>query len=209
MKLHSMLAGALLAGALLAGAAVQAATFTITGGTPYTLPVVGGWKMFDPDPAAPGLGAGDSVQRNGVLGLSGPGRVTFSLMGFEAGDTNQFLLDGDTLFTNKVPASTSVTRDLGAGLIGFAFKHVQGGTTVANGASAGYHPSLALFQLSDTSVYALFNDGYRGDKDYDDMVVRMDVAPIPLPAAAWLIVAAIGGLGAVARRRPAAPVPAA
>ena len=61
MKLHSMLAGALLAGALLAGAAVQAATFTITGGTPYTLPVVGGWKMFDPDPAAPGLGAGDSV----------------------------------------------------------------------------------------------------------------------------------------------------
>ena len=44
-------AGALFVGAL--GTAAQAATFTITGGEAYTLPVVGGWKAFDPDPAAP------------------------------------------------------------------------------------------------------------------------------------------------------------
>lgn len=210
MKLKSILTGVAFAGALFVGAlgtVAEAATFTITGGEAYTLPVIGGWKAFDPDPAAPGLGAGDSVIRNGALGLTGPGRVTFSLMGFEAGDTNRFLLGGETLFTNKVPAA-SATRDISAGLIDFAFKHVQGNKTVTNGQSSGWQPSLALFALSGKSVYALFNDSYTGDKDFDDMVVRMDVAPVPLPAAAWLLVAAMGGLGAVARRRKAGPATA-
>ena len=61
MKLHSMLAGALLAGALLAGAAVQAATFTITGGAPLHPARRRRLEDVRSRPRRPGLGAGDSV----------------------------------------------------------------------------------------------------------------------------------------------------
>ena len=33
------------------------------------------------------------------------------------------------------------------------------------------------------------------------MWVKMDVAPVPLPAAAWLLLGGIGGLGAASRKR--------
>lgn len=48
----------------------------------------------------------------------------------------------------------------------------------------------------------MFNDG-GGDRDYDDMVVRMEVSPVPVPAALPLLASALGGLGFFARRRQA------
>jgi hypothetical protein len=51
------------------------------------------------------------------------------------------------------------------------------------------------------SVYAFFGDG-RGDRDYDDMVVRIDA--VPLPASALLLLGAFGGLGAIRRKKKAA-----
>jgi hypothetical protein len=46
----------------------------------------------------------------------------------------------------------------------------------------------------------------RVDKDYDDMVVRLEIAPVPLPAAAFLLMGALGslgGLGTYGRRKAA------
>ena len=204
MRPSLTLAGAALAAVMAFASVAQAATFTITGGTDYVLPSGSGSPSYDPNPGTPGLGIGDTVRRNGTLGLSGPAKVVFTLMGYEAGDTNEFRVNGSLGFTNKTDApGSSFALDLGAGTLPFSFTHVNHGVTVTNGQSAGYQPSLALFALSETSVYALFNDGYTGDKDYDDMVVRMDIAQVPLPAAAWLLLAGLGGLGAVSRRRAA------
>ena len=177
----------------------SAVTFTLTGGTPYTLP-----HNFNPNPGAPGLSKGDTVHQNATLGLSAPGRVTVTYGGAEAGYTNSFLLDGVKLFDNKTGGAPVGPVNLGAGTVPFAFSTKNPSGSFANGASQGVYGSLAFFKLSDTSVYALFNDSSKSDMDYDDMWVKMDVAPVPLPAATWLLLGGIGGLGAASRKRWAA-----
>lgn len=48
-----------------------------------------------------------------------------------------------------------------------------------------------------------------GDGDYQDMVVlTRDIVPVPLPAAAWLMLSGLALFGAVASRRRADPAPA-
>jgi hypothetical protein len=199
MSFRFALLGLVLAGATAAASVAQAASFTFLGGDDYALP-----GNFDPSPAMPGLGAGSHVLTNATLGLSGPGRVTFTFLGTEAGYDNLFHFAGESLFANHSGTNPSVERIAGAGPLDFAFSTVSPAQLVANGASAGTWGSIAFFKLSDTSVYALYNDGAPVDADYDDMAVRMDVAPVPLPAAAWLLVAGLGGLGLVKRRAGAA-----
>jgi len=197
MKLR-LIAGAALAAALGLASAVQAATFTIAGGDPFAL------AGYDPAPGTPDISSGTSVLRNGALSLADKGRVTFSYVGSEAGYSNTFWVAGAQRFANKSGPNEAFTLKLGAGLLPFEFRTASPAGTVANGASTGFYKSVALFQTAPSTVYALFNDASTSDKDYDDLVVRMDVAPVPLPAAAWLMIAGLAGLGAVARRRRAA-----
>lgn len=203
MKPRAILIAAALAGGLAASSAAssaEAATFTFTGGEAYALPADFGLPPMLPD----GYATGAPVLRNGTLGLDGPGRVTFTYFGSEAAYDNSLWTGKLALFNNQTSvAGDAATVDFGAGALPFDFQTVSLGQRVANGASQGYF-GLAFYRLGDASVFALFNDSATGDRDYDDLVVRLDVAPIPLPAAAWLLLAALGGLGLVKRRRAAA-----
>ncbi len=195
MFLKFALAGVIAGAASMAAPTVQAASFTFTGGSFGALP-----GNFDPSPSVPGLGVGGNVLLNGALGLTGRGNVTFTYLGTEAGYDNQFLAGGTTLFDNKAGSNPVAEKLFGPGLMDFAFRTADPLQLIQNGSSSGSYGSIALFKLSEKSVYALFNDGSTSDQDYDDMAVRMDVAPVPLPAAAWMLMMGLGGLGLVKRR---------
>jgi hypothetical protein len=52
------------------------------------------------------------------------------------------------------------------------------------------------------SSYLLgYNDSFRGDADFDDIVVRVSVSPIPEPSTYALMLAGLAAVGFVARRR--------
>ncbi len=65
-----------------------------------------------------------------------------------------------------------------------------------------YHPLFFGDAFADVSSI-LFSTGGRGNVRIDDLSATPSPAPIPPPAAAWLLVGGLGALAALRRRRPA------
>jgi hypothetical protein len=149
--------------------------------------------------------------------LTGKADVTFTLLGFEAGNRNTLvsgqnaLVGGGGRKFSVGGLSTFVLKAVSPGLLDFEFRTWGGNLTVRNGANpdntgprrnAGVN-FFASLAKSDALYLFFDDDGANNDDDHDDLVVRVDVAPVPVPAAGWLIFAAISGLFAVRQRRRA------
>jgi hypothetical protein len=79
--------------------------------------------------------------------------------------------------------------------------NVDGFAIIRNGFGADdTRISMTLFQINGSRVLALFGDG-RGDSDQDDMAV--EISAVPVPAAGFLLIGALGGLVALRRRKTA------
>lgn len=167
-------------------------------------------------------GVGANTLFSGPLELiaSGPLRLTFSLVAAESGFNNALLFDG----------VVHIQENVGNGSVDFATGVLNGqtfSTTIAAGGNFAPRLSfdingdgVANFFSSDdefgvfantsnlnalTRFYlALDDSGADNDDNHDDIIVRVDVAPIPLPAGGLLLLTALGGMAVLRRRRKAA-----
>lgn len=224
MKSFFSAAGAAVAFIGMSASSAQAVSFDLIGGTAGIIPDVPGANAL----LAP-LGLPASL--GGVFGarveLDGPGIVTAEFLGFEAGFSNTFTF-GPNSFTTECPdcgegqqifpavLSFDVLSAIG-GLLPFSFSTSGGGGSVANGSNpddaTSSNPGINFFASivgapgarSGQSLLLFFDDdGGNNDDNHDDMVVRLSVSAIPLPAAGWLLLASLAGLGFVSGRRRAA-----
>jgi hypothetical protein len=146
-----------------------------------------------------------------TLTLSGDAVVTFSLVASESGFNNQLSLGGSPIISESLRFAALDDFTTGA-LAGTSFSTVlSGGTDLAG--LLTYSVGSTTFGSSDdefgvfadasmtnalTSFYLGLDDsGNASDDDHDDMIVRVDVegvSAVPLPAAAWMLIAGLGGL---------------
>ncbi|MDM7948618.1 PEP-CTERM sorting domain-containing protein [Hydrogenophaga sp.] len=204
MKKLSILAKAcLLAAGISAVGIANAAQLNTSGGSTLDLTALS--DRFDPS----WLGSiGDyasrfdltSVLRGATLQASAPGNLNFTLVGFEAGFNNAFTaggqrLDNRTGATPLLGASFSLAS-AAAGSINYGFLSNGVGALFGNGSN-----STGLILSNDrTEALVLFNDTYI-DRDYDDMVVRVSISPVPEPETIAMLLAGLGVLGAAVRRK--------
>jgi hypothetical protein len=149
-----------------------------------------------------------------VTSLSG--FFDFLYLGYEAGDRNVLLeLVGNSqniIFSNKNTATAPGTPANGYD-IGSLF--LQDKTTssplYAINQSSNFLKILQLTQAVQIAGFSLekdwylfgFNDSGSTDSDYDDLVFAAKAAPVPVPAAVWMLGTALVGLVGVRRIKTA------
>jgi hypothetical protein len=178
-----------------------AATLSVTGGAEYKKEsfdniLTGGYTSESGKQKRYDVGA--------TLSLLGTSDVTFEFVGKEADYTNVLFVFGNSQFNNRVAKGTSVTfSHVAAGVLDFGFKSQGVGSIYKNGSTA----IAFMSNKSDTSALALFNDAY-GDHDFDDMGVKISavasLAPVPEPETYALLLAGLGLVGTMVRRRKVA-----
>jgi hypothetical protein len=206
----------LVVGALLAAGAAQA-QLSYSGGSFTT------FSNYNPAGTGDGSNVDTSAQSSGwldaTISAGAGGMLSATFLGEAAGHDNSFWVGGVQRFSNSSSAVGSMVNvAVPAGTLNWLFKDLNDGSTASNGSSASVHGSYVILGTMDQRsggsfvpytkgglyTYVLaFNDGAKVDADYDDHVVGLTLAPVPEPGTYAMLLAGLGALGFVARRRTA------
>lgn len=203
-----MRAGSIAAAAvalLLAPVDAGAAVLSLDGGIATTLPSNYGTEAGAPGPFGPGTPVrvfSAATAGTGGLWLSADTSVRFTFLGTAAAYDN-VAIAGSALFTSKgaTPGDAVTGRQAGGGYLDFVFgANGADGRKARNNGPIAAGLALAFLLQSPGSAVAFLDDGGAGpDRDFNDMVVGIQV--VPLPAAGLLLIGGLAGLGLLARRR--------
>jgi len=145
-----------------------------------------------------------SAEQSGLLGEPTADRI--GLLRITEGSTGD-TFDSDSIFASVTSNSGAIIGLLNGSAVGLSYT----GNTFD---SLGETTLLQDFTITDRfdfdpGIYMLFNSDsgnivFAGSSTFNGGQTRGDfegLAPIPLPAAGWLLLTAFGGLGLAARRR--------
>lgn len=204
------------------GTAASAATLSVVGGNAVAFntgnygtcdPGEGPSKCYDPNGPAGGLTVGLTAftaadPYPGLAIVGGPAKVRVSFIGFENGSPARSVSFGPGL---QLSTATDAIGDFyefsqtGPGALNFSFKSALGSQAGSGGfqnTNGGLAPSIAFYVVDSRTVYAFFDDGGAGtNRDFDDMVVKISI--VPVPAAGLLLLGSLGGFAALRRRKAA------
>ena len=164
-----------------------------------------------------------SPQTQGLIDpvLSAPfaGLLSATFLGFEAldNDVYGFALASGSLNNQTSAVGTTITGPIPSGNLVFTFTDTFTNESVGNGgnANASVYSSYVILGTSNGGVFSPyhgpvgqfydfvlgFNDGLKVDADYDDMVVGLRLNPVPEPETYALMLAGLGAIGFIGRRR--------
>jgi hypothetical protein len=134
------------------------------------------------------------------------GNATFTYLGNESSNTNLFTFAiGSQMLTESSALGATIGGSIGAGALGISFTDTNTGTTFSNGSSSiVYVPHVTTIGLAvnQTFDYVIgFNDNGSSDGDFDDFVVGVKVTPVPEPETYAMMLAGLGAMSFMLRRR--------
>jgi hypothetical protein len=175
-------------------------------------------QAFNPAPSVGLLDFAGPVQLGTVT--SAYGMITFTYLGQESGFTDSLGMQ-IAPFTSLLETDVvgkSVSASFGPGVVPFSFFDSNGGSAANGGPWSGNNsigliatnftvtnvPMGSMLTLGQTFDLVIgYNDSGTAHDDWDDFVVGINFAPIPEPETYALMLAGLGVMGFVARRRRA------